>query len=614
MVAPHATRLSWSHRAIGQGLLPRNPMKLLEKVTVWRMAAPLTRQGPDATLGRFLVTAALAIKVCPVCKGQYSGGEVFCPIDATRLMTPSQMTGAPTSDPEDPLIGQELAGRYKILKRIGEGGMGLVYEGVHTVIEKRVAIKVLREDFSKRTEVVERFRQEAKSASRIGHENIVDISDFGETPTGASYFVMEFLDGEDLANLLAREATVEPQRSIDICMQCCRALEAAHSKGIVHRDMKPENIFLTQRDDHRDFVKIVDFGIAKMSDIETDGAPGRKLTKTGMIFGTPEYMSPEQASGKALDHRVDIYAMGVILYETVTGRVPFVGDSFMGILTQHMFEEPPPLRDVVENVKCSAELEMVIFKALAKDPDARYQSMEELGTALEEAAEGRVSDATLIGFGEPVKSRARGPRAVKPAQSQGDFPAQAKPKVGLIVAGIIALLAIGGGGAWVALQPDEVGTDPDVTPLAAVDPTPDPTAGSAPTGPDPTATAGLAPTPAAPTPAAPPEPTPAAPTLVDVRVETRPSGARVFIEGGAECPESPCTLQATAGEVVTIRARRGRMVGSTEITPEGATAVQIALVARRGGRRTNGSTPMTTMSPMNNMRPSGDLKIPDIFR
>jgi len=290
------------------------------------------------------------MKVCPACRVDYGGGEVFCPVDATRLVTTSQISANPLN-PDDPLIGRVLAGKYVVERRIGEGGMGLVYQGVHRDIDKRVAIKVLRDDLSRRPEVVARFRQEARSASRIGHENIVDISDFGETTRGASYFVMEFLEGEDLANVLGREGTLDPERSGAIVLQCCRALSATHDKGIVHRDIKPENIFLTKRDSVDDFVKIVDFGIAKMSDIETDGAPGRKLTKTGMIFGTPEYMSPEQAAGKELDHRVDVYALGIILYECMAGRVPFVGDTFMGVLTQHLFAELPPIRELNPNTK-----------------------------------------------------------------------------------------------------------------------------------------------------------------------------------------------------------------------------------------------------------------------
>src|SRR5262249_12178392 len=235
----------------------------------------------------------------------YRGGEMFCPLDATRLTSPSKLDAAP-AEPTDSVIGMVLGDRYRVLRQIGEGGMGVVYEAQHVVIEKRVALKVLRNDFSSRPEVVERFRQEARSASRIGHEHIVDISDFGETPSGQSYFVMEMLEGDDLADVLARESTVEMGRAVRIALQCCRALGAAHAKGIVHRDMKPENIFLTKRGAREDFVKIVDFGIAKMSDVETVGIPGRKLTKTGMIFGTPEYMSPEQAAGKELDHRADI--------------------------------------------------------------------------------------------------------------------------------------------------------------------------------------------------------------------------------------------------------------------------------------------------------------------
>ena len=400
-------------------------------------------------------------KVCPICKAEYGGGEVFCPVDAARLVTHSQMHAEPEGD--DPLIGTSFD-KYKVISRIGEGGMGLVYEAEHTVIEKRVAMKVLREDFSRRPEVVERFRQEAKSASRIGHENIVDISDFGNTPHGQSYFVMEYLEGEDLANVLAREGTLSTERIAHILLQCCRALGAAHAKGIVHRDIKPENVFLVTRGSKRDFVKIVDFGIAKMSDIETEGAPGRKLTKTGMIFGTPEYMSPEQAAGKALDHRVDVYALGVILFEGLTGRVPFVGDSFMGILTQHMFEEPPPLRDVNPRVSTSSEMEMVIYKALAKDPDQRYASMQELEDAVTAALQGRVSAATMVGYGEPVKARARPPRdaALRPAD---EFPADEMPPTTsrrpLMVAIAMLLVGLGAMGAWWAAQG---GTPAPVTP------------------------------------------------------------------------------------------------------------------------------------------------------
>ena len=553
-------------------------------------------------------------KICPSCKQTYEGGEVFCPNDATRLITPSQADTEPLHDPDDPLVGTELAGRYRVIRQIGEGGMGLVYEAMHSLIEKRVAIKLLRKDFSSRPEVVTRFRQEAKSASRIGHAHIVDISDFGETPDGSSYFVMEYLEGEDLANVLHREAMLEVERAVNIVLQCCKALGAAHSKGIVHRDMKPENIFLTTREDRPDFVKIVDFGIAKMSDIETDGAPGRKLTKTGMIFGTPEYMSPEQAAGKELDHRVDIYALGVILYELVTGRVPFVGDSFMGILTQHMFEEPPPLRDVHPTLKIRAELETVIFKALAKESEARFQSMDQFHEALELAMEGRASP-TLLGFGEPVKARStksrRRPLAVSAADESGPLGAR-KSRMPLLV-GLLALAGLGGVLGWAL-----TGTEESVTPL-------EPTAGPPGDEEAPPATvvaaaaqhtdvADTAAGETRPGETVPGEmvPVDAVPEAVPVTVTTMPSGAEVEVDGDVEgCSPTPCTVQAPPGETLRIRARRGRSVGTAELTPTTATTVQVALVPRRSrGRSTS------TMSSMRATRSDGpmDLKVPDIFR
>ena len=271
------------------------------------------------------------------------------------------------------MVGTTLDNRYRILRVIGEGGMGVVYEALHVLIEKHVAIKVLRDTFTGRADVVERFRQEAKSASKIGHPNIVDVSDFGETPSGQSYIVMEMLIGEDLADVLARERALAPARAVRIAYQIARALHATHKKGIVHRDLKPENIYLVERDGAKDVVKIVDFGVAKMNDVEV--RPGRRLTRTGMLFGTPEYMSPEQALGKPFDHRVDIYALGAILFELVAGRVPFTGENFMEILAHHGHTPLPSLQTVNKNVQVSAELEAVIARALTKDPDGRHQSM-----------------------------------------------------------------------------------------------------------------------------------------------------------------------------------------------------------------------------------------------
>lgn len=337
---------------------------------------------------------------CRTCGREFSEGEQFCSQDGTRLLDeqhelegqltsavaadnnspePLESSGLEASDPPapaasgDPLVGTTLDSRYRILRVIGEGGMGVVYEALHVLIEKHVAIKVLRDTFTGRADVVERFRQEAKSASKIGHPNIVDVSDFGETPSGQSYIVMEMLIGEDLADVLARERALTPARAVRIAYQIARALHATHKKNIVHRDLKPENIYLVERDGAKDVVKIVDFGVAKMNDMEV--RPGRRLTRTGMLFGTPEYMSPEQALGKPFDHRVDIYALGAILFELVAGRVPFIGENFMEILAHHGHTPLPSLRTVNKNVQVSAELEAVIARALAKDPQGRHASM-----------------------------------------------------------------------------------------------------------------------------------------------------------------------------------------------------------------------------------------------
>jgi serine/threonine-protein kinase len=559
------------------------------------------------------------MKACPSCKTEYPGGEVFCPLDGSRLLSHSKLSIDTRSDPGDPLVGTTVSERYRILRRIGEGGMGIVYEAEHVVIEKRVALKVLRDDFSKRQDVVDRFRQEAKSASRIGHENIVDISDFGETIHGQSYFVMEMLSGEDLANVLAREGTIAPQRAVRIAAQCCKALGAAHVKGIVHRDMKPENIFLTEREAQKDFVKIVDFGIAKMSDLETQGPPGRKLTKTGMIFGTPEYMSPEQAAGKPLDHRVDVYAIGVILYEMLVGRVPFVGDTFMGVLTQHMFEPIPPMETINPNVRVNAELETVIFTALAKDPAQRYGSMEQLGRALASAADLSIQFATgagdtLVGYGEPVKTHARGPRVFDPETATiADFASTKKSPLPLLLGVLGALVVIGGGvGAYFALRNEahaNNGGGLTVTPLGGTGGgTTIVALGPPDTGPPPTSDAGGGST------AVGPDPTPPTAAPITLTVETRPGGARLVVDGRGEvCAATPCSFETPSGEPIVIRATRGRARGVRELTPTQTMMFEMALIARPGGGGGGGGGG----DPDNGRNPgggSGDLKIPDIFR
>jgi len=505
-------------------------------------------------------------------------------VDATRLMTTSEVAiGA--VDPNDPLVGTVLAGRYVVERRVGEGGMGLVYLGVHRDIDKRVAVKVLRDDLSRRPEVVARFRQEAKSASRIGHEHIVDIFDFGETARGASYFVMEFLEGEDLGRLLGRESTLEAARACAIVVQCCRALSAAHEKGIVHRDIKPENIFLTKRDGVDDFVKIVDFGIAKMSDIETDGAPGRKLTKTGMIFGTPEYMSPEQAAGKELDHRVDIYALGVILFECLAGRVPFEGDTFMGVLTQHLFAELPPIEAVNPEARVSAELELVIRKALAKDPDDRYQDTDELAEALVYALDGRLSPATALAPPAAVLPRSLRDLDEVPRRKSSRWTWAAALAVGAAALGWVGFGQTSG--QRDEGEPTETRTAPAAPVEVATAPSdvPSPDSGDGPEE--------------------------LAPESILVHVESNPPGARVVLGDGSEaCARTPCVVETIPGSTLVLRARLGKRRGRVALAPAREEHVRIELTAPSRARAKPKGTHASQRGSQGRANAS-DLKVPE---
>ena len=277
----------------------------------------------------------------------------------------------------DEVIGQLVAGRYRVLQRLGQGGMGTVYLAEHEAIEKKVAIKVLRPEYSAKADLVTRFQREAISASRIKHPNVLDVFDFGEIENGCFFLAMEFLEGADLADELERSRAISAERALRVILQVCKALAVAHAKGVVHRDLKPENVFLQVTADGEETVKIVDFGIAQLRSTEEAAATEtsrRRLTRTGMIFGTPEYMSPEQAAGKQADLRVDIYATGIILFEMLTGAVPFTGDTFFAVLNSHMTAPLPPMRALNPDVVVSPELEAIISKALAKNPDERFQS------------------------------------------------------------------------------------------------------------------------------------------------------------------------------------------------------------------------------------------------
>ena len=306
-----------------------------------------------------------------------------------RLHTPTGGTTVPAvaatvEQQFDSLIGVVLAGRYEVLRRIGEGGMGAVYEAKHALIGKRVAVKVLLEKFHAKSDFVARLLQEARLASSIGHENIVDVTDFGTTDDGRSFVVMEFLDGESLAELERREAPLPIERSLRIARQAASALGAAHAKGIFHRDVKPENLYLVRRGD-ADFVKVVDFGISKAVKPGGDeGAEAYRLTHTGLLLGTPLYMSPEQARGdEDLDHRADIWALGVLLFECLTGEVPFRANNYLQIISQVLTHEPLSPSRLRPELGIPEAVDAVVMRAMEKDRSRRYQTMAELERDLE---------------------------------------------------------------------------------------------------------------------------------------------------------------------------------------------------------------------------------------
>ncbi len=330
---------------------------------------------------------------------------------------PEEPTSA--AAPLDPYIGALLSDRYRILRKLGQGAMGSVYLAEHVLIERQVAVKILSGDVAHSPEAMRRFIQEARSAACIGQENIVEIHDFGETESDSMYFAMEYLAGQDLAGLVRACAPLPADRVRHVLTQICRALAAAHEKGIVHRDLKPENIILIERDGRPDFVKVLDFGIAKIMSAE---AVPERLTKAGTIIGTPEYMAPEQTRGEATDHRADIYALGCILYEMLTGSVPFLGKTLMEILSKHMFQqpEPPSLR---ARVPVAADLEAICLRAMAKDPAGRFQSMREMLQALEAAPVAEAASvappAEAVSMAPVVEAAGVAPAAPAPLQAVG---------------------------------------------------------------------------------------------------------------------------------------------------------------------------------------------------
>jgi serine/threonine-protein kinase len=333
------------------------------------------------------------MKVCPVCGKEYSDTQSLCPIDAAALQAAN-----------DSLLGQTLAGKYLIEELIKSGGMGSVYRGKHVLMDKTVAIKVLRPSLAVDNVVVARFSREAKAASRISHPHAVSVTDFGEAENGVVFLVMEYLDGQSLKEIIRNEGPMPLARAVEIVRQVSGALDAAHQQGVVHRDLKSDNIMLSKTNGG-DWAKVLDFGIAKIQELE--GTRDHDITAPNLVIGTPQYMSPEQCSQTGpIDARSDVYSLGVILYEMLAGRVPFTGESPTVIMMKQVQDTPPSI--LTARPDLPAGIGGVVERALAKKPADRFQTAGELFQTLSEIASDAPADAALPATpktvaNEPVK-------------------------------------------------------------------------------------------------------------------------------------------------------------------------------------------------------------------
>lgn len=310
------------------------------------------------------VEQTVTIPKCPTCGLELAGERAICACDSSLILQPTV----------DPMIGKTL-GCYKIVEVIGRGGMGMIYKAHDQWMDRTIAIKMLHLHLVHDQQSVQRFGQEAKAAGNVEHPNVIQAYDYGVADTKQPFLVMEYLQGRSLAEIIEAERQIDYERAVNIFIQACEALAAAHAKDVLHRDLKPSNIMLIQTKDQPDFVKIVDFGIAKMM-------PGSgkevQLTQTGEVFGSPLYMSPEQFVGRKVDRRSDIYAMGCVMYEALMGKPPIVGEHVLETMYKHMNEKPKKFAEVRPDLKISPKVEAIVMRCLEKDPDQRFQTMSEL--------------------------------------------------------------------------------------------------------------------------------------------------------------------------------------------------------------------------------------------
>ncbi len=396
------------------------------------------------------------MKICPVCSTEYADDVKFCPNDGQTLRA-----GAPASD----LVGQVVADRYHVVKKLGEGGMGQVYLAEHVKMGRRSAIKVMSPSMVHDPDAVARFNREAANASRITHPNVCAIYDFGETSDGLIYLAMEYIEGEPLTALMAREGALPVARAADLFLQTADALQAAHDLGIVHRDLKPDNIMVVHGRGGRDVVKVVDFGIAKA--VGGDEA-GQKVTKTGLVVGTPEFMSPEQLSGDKVDGRSDLYSLALVLYQTLTNELPFKADSVQETMIKRLTDEPAKLDAVRPDLTFPPGLQAVLDTALAKLPSERYQQVSKFAADVGSVT-GRGRATGTAPSTRPVDSDARTQvlapgeaRAAAVAATRPSVPRQTPKRRSLVPVVVGAVVVLGGAGAGVTyLTRDTAGTPAD---------------------------------------------------------------------------------------------------------------------------------------------------------
>ncbi len=329
-------------------------------------------------------TQGVSRKLCLACNRQFEdAGMSHCPHDSTQLVNLGR-------DETTAWLGKTISNKYKVLEAVGKGGMGTVFKAEQLGLGRHVAIKMLKAQLSEDKVSVKRFEQEATASATLQHPNLITLFDFGMIDDKQPYLVMEFLEGESLAMIIREHGCVNPVRCLRIFAQVMEGLTAAHLKGVVHRDIKPSNIILVKNEKELDVVKVVDFGLAKL--MPWSGKESQHLTKTGEVFGSPIYMSPEQCQGKKLEQTSDIYSVGVTIYEALTGKPPFKGRNVVETASMHISSQPPPFEMTRPDLRLSNKLQAVIFKSLDKDPYRRFLTMDEFRKALTDAISGSGSN------------------------------------------------------------------------------------------------------------------------------------------------------------------------------------------------------------------------------